>query len=130
MLTMVISTTLSEKSAALQSRLSLLSTFGAVDSNIDFDHTHLLHSPPSPLPSLLLLLLLLLLGRPFEIQEFSLSQSFFPSVGLSFFLGGYLVIFFEMKSGDFICGVRIQDSAELLYNNQLRLSSLDTATVA
>jgi len=48
--------------------LDLELAFGAVDSNVDLDRTHLF-SPLSPLSSPLLLLLLL--GSPSEIQEFS-----------------------------------------------------------
>jgi hypothetical protein len=50
--------------------LDLELAFGAVDSNVDLDRTHLF-SPLSPLSSPLLLLLLL--GSPSEIQKFSLS---------------------------------------------------------
>ena len=61
--------------------LDLDLAFGAVDSNVDLDRTHLL-SPLhlSPLPSNVILLLLLL-GSPSEIQEFSLSESTFSPVG-------------------------------------------------
>jgi len=64
---------LSQASFMATPSLDLDLAFGAVDSNVDLDRTHLLSPPPlSPLPSNVILLLLLL-GNPSEIQEFSLS---------------------------------------------------------
>ena len=93
--TTVLSMTLSARSSALHPESQLLSTLisllaPSTSTSTSLAPHFILHSPTSPLSSPVLLPLLLL-GSPSEIQDFSLSQSFFSPIG------GCLIINFSLS---------------------------------